>query len=111
MGKKEKLDKEINSVNSEFEKNLIIDSRKRSQIYASLTNQNDPYNRFTTGNLDTLQKYSKENNLNLTDELKKFHEKHYTSDKMNLVIYTNDDLNDMEEYIIDKFSFIKPSNN
>jgi len=105
----EKINKEVNSVNSEYEKNLIIDSRKRSQVYAFIADQKDPYNRFTTGNIETLIKSAEKNGLNLREELIKFHKKYYTSEKMKLVIYTNEELDDMEEIIIDKFSQIKPS--
>lgn len=107
--KEEKLNKEINSVNSEYEKNLIIDSRKRSQIFAYLTDADDPYHRFTTGNIETLLNSAKENGMNLRDELLKFHKKYYTSDKMKLVIYTNEDIEDMEEIVVEKFSLIQPS--
>lgn len=105
----EKINKEINSVNSEYEKNLIIDARKRSQVYAFIADPKDPYNRFTTGNIETLIKSAEKNGLNLREELLKFHKKYYTSDKMKLVIYTNEELDDMEEIVIEKFSHIKPS--
>jgi insulysin len=105
----DKINKEINSVNSEYEKNLIIDARKRSQVYAFIADPKDPYNRFTTGNIDTLIKSAEKNGLNLREELSKFHKKYYTSDKMKLVIYTNEELDDMEEIVIEKFSQIKPS--
>ncbi len=105
----EKLKKEINSVNSEYEKNFIIDDRKKSQVFAYIANENDPLNRFTTGNIQSLAKSAEKNGLKLRDELLKFHSKYYTSDKMILIIYTNEQLDDMEEIILEKFSKVKPS--
>ena len=107
--KEEKLNKEINSVNSEYEKNLIIDGRKKSQIYSFISEPDNPYNRFTTGNIETLVKSAEINGLSLKDELLKFHKKYYTSEKMKLILYTKEDLDDMEEIILDKFSSVKPS--
>jgi len=107
--KEEKVNKEINSVNSEYEKNLIIDMRKKAQIFAYLTEPTNPHHRFTTGNIESLVKSAEKNGLNLRDELLKFHKKYYTSDKMKLIIYTNEELDDIEELIIEKFSPIQPS--
>ena len=105
---KEKVYKEINSVNSEYEKNLIVDSRKRSQIYSYLSKKDHEYNRFTTGNYETLIKNETDDILN---KLKHFHKKNYVSEKMKLVIYSNDELDDLEYLVDTKFSGIKPSKN
>jgi insulysin len=106
---KDKVDKEINSVNSEFEKNLIIDSRKRSQILTYISDPDNPFHRFSTGNIQTLTNNSLYYNTDLRDELLNFHSKYYTSDKMKLVVYSNDDLDDLEELVMGKFSEVKPS--
>lgn len=107
----EKMKKEVNSVNSEFEKNLIIDTRKRSQVFTYLTDKENPFHRFTTGNLETLINNSKRLKMNLRDELINFHKKFYVADQMKLVIYTNEEVEDMEDIVIDKFSEIKSSIN
>lgn len=105
----DKLFKEVNSVNSEFEKNLIIDSRKRAQILSYISNPDNPFHRFTTGNIQTLVKNAEFYGMNLRDEILKFHKKYYTADKMKLVVYTNEELDDMEELIVEKFMKIKSS--
>ena len=108
---KEKVEKEVNAVNSEYEKNLILDTRKRSQIFASLSKADNPFNRFTTGNLNTLVESAKSKGLDLREELLKFHKKYYVSEKMKLVLYSNKPLNELEEIVVLKFSQIKPSEN
>jgi insulysin len=105
----EKMNKEVNSVNSEFEKNLIIDTRKRSQVFTYLTDKENPFHRFTTGNIETLMNSSKRLGVSLRDELKKFHRNFYVADKMKLVIYTNEEVEDMEDIVVEKFSEIKSS--
>jgi insulysin len=106
---KEKVDKEINSVNSEFEKNLIVDSRKRSQILTYITDPDNPFHRFSTGNIQSLTNNSLYYQIELREELLNYHSKYYTADKMKLVVYSNDDLDDLEELVITKFSDVKPS--
>jgi secreted Zn-dependent insulinase-like peptidase len=106
---KDKINKEVNSVNSEFEKNLIIDTRKRSQVLAFLAEKDNPYNRFTTGNLKTLTKSAEILGLELRQELINFHKKFYVADKMKLVLFSNDDLDDLEDLVIEKFTSIKAS--
>lgn len=66
---KEYLEKEVNSVNSEFEKNLILDKRKISQIFNSLTNKEIDFNKFSTGNKETLFYFNHSNiNYEIFDE-------------------------------------------
>jgi insulysin len=106
---KDKVDKEINSVNSEFEKNLIIDTRKRSQILTYISDPDNLFHRFSTGNIQTLTNNSLYYNIDLRDELLNYHSKYYTSDNMKLVLYSNDDLDDLEDLVLAKFSEVKPS--
>ena len=107
----EKIDKEINAVNSEYEKNLISDNKKKSQIFAFLAKKENPLHRFSTGNTFSLKNQSEIYNLNLQDELKKLHQKFYTADKMKLVVYTRDSIDDIEYLIENKFSEIKKASN
>jgi insulysin len=105
----DKVSKEVNAVNSEYEKNLIIDNRKRSQIISYIAQADNPYHRFTTGNIETLVGNAIYYGLDLREELIKFHSKYYTADKMKLILFSNDDLDDLEDMAINKFSEIKPS--
>ena len=102
----EKVYKEINSVNSEYEKNLILDSRKRSQIYSYISKEDHEYHRFTTGNYETLI----QNNTKILEKLKKYHDENYIANKMKLVIYSNDELDDLEYLVNTKFGDIKSNN-
>ena len=102
----EKIYKEINSVNSEYEKNLILDTRKRSQIYSYISKEDHEYHRFTTGNYETLIN----NNTKILEKLKKYYDENYIANKMKLVIYSNDELDDLEYLVNSKFGDIKSNN-
>lgn len=105
----EKINKEINAVNSEYEKNLISDNRKKSQIFSYLAKEDNPLHRFSTGNFFSLKNNSDTYHLNLEQELKKLHNRYYTSDKMKLVIYSRDSIKDLEYIVWTKFKHVKKS--
>ena len=58
-------------------------------------------NRFSTGNLETLQI------PNILDELKKFYEKHYSSNLMNLVLVSKYSLDELQKFVETNFSEVK----
>lgn len=121
---KEYLEKEVNSVHSEFERNLIMDRRKRSQIFSSLTNPGMNYDRFSTGNRDTLLHFNHSNidysqfkdkmingKIDLYREMRNYHSKHYTSEKMKLVIISGLGIDSIQRLVEFKFNEVKPSIN
>ena len=107
----DKINKEINAVNSEYEKNLINDDRKKSQILSFLSDEDNPLNRFSTGNLLSLKINSSTYNLNLEEELIKLHGRFYTADKMKLVLYSKGSIEDLEFLVKTKFIHIKKISN
>jgi insulysin len=48
-------DREMHAVDSENSKNLQTDSRRLYQLNKTLCNKNHPFNKFATGNIDTLK--------------------------------------------------------
>lgn len=46
--------KEVNAVNSEHEKNILIDSRRENMIFKSQAFKGNPFSKFSTGNYATL---------------------------------------------------------
>lgn len=46
--------KEINAVDSEHQKNILNDSWRKYQLSKYLSKQGHPYNKFSTGNKETL---------------------------------------------------------
>lgn len=92
-------DREINAVDNEFKKNLSNDARAMEQIVKSyIAVPGSRLNRFSTGNLETLQK------PNILGELKKFYQKHYSSNLMNLVTVSRYSLDEQQQFIESNFS-------
>lgn len=77
----------MNAVDSEFQKNVSNEQRRIIQIEKSIVSrQGSALNRFSTGNLETL------NLPNIRDELIKFYNNHYSSNLMTLCLVGNHDL-------------------
>lgn len=98
------VDREVNAVHSEFMKNLKLDSRRNYQIYRGMAHPDSLFNKFSTGNKDTLVKEG------IRDQLIKFYHEHYSADRMNLVVYSNEDLDDLEHKILEIFKGVKDKN-
>lgn len=106
--KQDCVDREVNAVNSENEKNLKIDSRRLHQIKKLL--MNSPFNNFGCGNLETLETKPKQLGLNLHENVKKFFDENYSSNLMKLTLISNLDLEAMEKMVVEKFSDIENKN-
>ena len=79
----EAVDREIHAVDSEHNKNYANDNWRLLRILKEVS-QVKPFYNFSTGNLETLNK------PHIRQELIKFFKTHYSSDKMNLVVYTTE---------------------
>ncbi len=77
------MDKEINAVNSEHEKNYNSDLWRKRQILRSLSRDGHKYGSFSTGNNETLRVLDSESMNKL---LREFYEKYYKSNNMKLAI-------------------------
>lgn len=93
--------REINAVDSEASKNIIIDSRRIYHLRRHLSAADSPFNKYSTGNLKTLDKPG------LRDALISFHRDNYSADRMSLVFYHNQSLEVMESTVKDIFSPIE----
>jgi len=90
--------REINAVDSEAQKNLIIDGRRIHQLSRHLADPDAIYNKFSTGNLKTLDKPG------LRQALIDFHRQHYSADVMSLVVYHSESIDSMQQKIEEIFS-------
>ena len=95
------VNREINAVNSEHLKNANNDYWQQRNFLMSLSKKDSPINRFTTGNLETLNK------PNLRDVMIKFYNKYYCSDNMSLTIISNIDFENMEKILSNTFENIQ----
>uniref|UniRef100_A0A2M3ZGB7 Insulin-degrading enzyme n=1 Tax=Anopheles braziliensis TaxID=58242 RepID=A0A2M3ZGB7_9DIPT len=100
-------DREIKAVNSEHLKNVSQDLWRIKQVQKSLCQATHPYNRFGSGNVQTLCDDPRKNGINVRDELMKFHNKWYSSNLMSLAVFGKESLDELEAMVIKLFSQIK----
>lgn len=80
------VDREVNAVNSEHEKNIQNDYWRMAQLEKSTSNPNHDFSKFETGNKETLDIIPKEKGISVRDALLEFHKKYYSSNIMGLSI-------------------------
>ncbi|KAL4472918.1 hypothetical protein ABPG72_007795 [Tetrahymena utriculariae] len=95
--------REINAIENENKKNFNSDSRRIYQIHRHTCKQGNVYNKFGTGNLETLNK------PNVREYLIEFHKKYYSANQMKLVLYSNETLQKLEELAAKYFENIPNS--
>lgn len=103
-------DREIKAVDSENKKNLQNDMWRFYQLDKLTSNPNHPYNRFSTGNYQTLHEDPISKGLNVRDILLDFYKNNYSANLMSLVILGKEDLDTLTSWAIEKFSDIPNSN-
>ncbi|KKK23045.1 hypothetical protein ARAM_006420 [Aspergillus rambellii] len=101
------LDREMRAVDSENKKNLQSDLWRLMQLNKSLSNPAHPYNHFSTGNFQTLKEEPQKRGLDVRDEFMKFYEKHYSANRMKLVVLGRESLDEMEQWVSDLFANVK----
>ncbi len=82
-------ERELNAVHSEHSKNLQNDSWKKYQLSKHLAKTGHPYNKFSTGNKESLSC------PNLREMLFKFYNNSYSSNLMKLVVYGQMDIDSL----------------
>lgn len=95
---KDSVSREINAVNSEHNKNMNNDIWIRKQIIKNVSKNMSPINRFSTGNLDTLQKDD------IREKMIEFYKKYYTSNNITITISSTKNNIDVENIIKDHFN-------
>jgi insulysin len=98
---KDSIKREINAVNSEYEKNITHDGIRVSSILKSFVKNDHPYYNFGIGNKTTLEK------PNIRKELLKFYDRYYSANQMKLVVLANKKVKD---HIIKIFNKVKNKN-
>jgi insulysin len=96
-------EREANAVNSEHKKNLQADMWRFYQLEKHLSSPTHPYNKFGTGNLETLWTHPKAEDRDPRAELIQWWEKEYCSQRMKLVVLGKESLDTLEKWIRDRF--------
>ena len=104
------LDRELRAVDSENKKNLQSDVWRLNQLDKTLSNVKHPYHHFSTGNLETLRDEPKKRGVDVRREFMEFHAKHYSANRMKLVVLGKESLDQLEEWVGDLFVGVKNKN-
>jgi len=101
-------DRELKAVDSENAKNFQNDMWRAYQLDKNLSDPNHPYNRFATGNKETLDTTPSKKGIKVRDELLKFHKKFYSANTMSLVVGTaNGDLDETQALVTKLFKDVE----
>lgn len=101
------LDRELRAVDSENKKNLQSDVWRLSQLQKSLSNPKHPYHHFSTGNLQTLRDEPEKRGVKIRDAFIEFYDKHYSANRMKLVVLGRESLDELQSWVIELFSEVK----
>ncbi|VVC34289.1 Hypothetical protein CINCED_3A004705 [Cinara cedri] len=107
---KNATEREINSVNSEHEKNIADDYWRLAQLEKNSADPNHPFNRFSTGSKETLWDIPNSKNISVREQLLEFHSKWYSAHLMFLTVLGKEDLNTLEEMVVSLFGDIEKKN-
>jgi len=94
------VEREIKAIDNEFSNNLNNDDRRVLQIKLNETNKDSPFNNFFTGNVKTLSK------PDIREKLLDFYKRYYTSEIMNLCVYSNKSLDELLKLTESLFSSV-----
>ena len=103
--KNDSIDREVKAVNSEYELNKQSDIWRFYRIIEANSDENSCFCKFTTGNLETLQKSE------IRDELIKFYNKYYSSHMMSLILISNKTIEEMVKIVNNLFDKIPKKEN
>jgi insulysin len=102
--------REMNAVDNENTKNLQSDPWRDYQLLKHLSKADHPFSNFGTGNLQTLRDEPEKAGLSTRDLLLDFHKKYYSSNIMKVVVYGNESLDTLQNWVESKFSLIENKN-
>mmetsp|Transcript_28912 Transcript_28912/g.46802 ORF Transcript_28912/g.46802 Transcript_28912/m.46802 type:complete len:1017 (-) Transcript_28912:212-3262(-) len=100
-------EREMKAVDSEHKKNLQSDAWRCMQLLKSSANPEHPFNKFGTGNLETLSDIPKKKGIDVRAALLKFHQTYYSANNMRLVVLGQESLDQLEGWVREKFAGIK----
>jgi insulysin len=101
------IDRELKAVNSENTKNLQSDEWRLPHLKKSLSNPRHPYCHFSTGNLEILKTLPEARGIDVRQKFMDFHEKHYSANRMKLVILGREPLDVLEGWAADLFAGVR----
>ncbi|XP_055333075.1 insulin-degrading enzyme-like isoform X2 [Paramacrobiotus metropolitanus] len=103
-------EREVNAVNSEHENNLTSDSRRLDHLSRVTGDPKHDFNKFGTGNKDTLWFNPQKEGVAVREELLKFHQAYYSSNIMSLVVVGKESLDILTDMVVNMFSEVPNKN-
>ncbi|KAG9229732.1 Metalloenzyme, LuxS/M16 peptidase-like protein [Amylocarpus encephaloides] len=101
------LDRELRAVDSENKKNLQSDQWRLHQLEKALSNPKHPYCHFSTGNFEVLKTQPEKRGIDVRQKFMDFHEKHYSANRMKLVVLGKESLDTLEAWTADLFAGVR----
>ena len=98
------MDRELRAVDSENKKNLQSDVWRLHQLTKALSNPQHPFHTFSTGNLETLKTEPLKRGVKIRDEFIEHYEKHYSANRMKLVVLGKESLDELQSWVEEFFS-------
>ena len=109
--KKEGVDRELKSIESEFQLNKNSDSTRIEQLYCHTAKplSEHPFSSFSWGNTESLKTKPESIGVNIHDTLRKFYDQHYYAENMRLVVTGGFTLDELEAEVMKSFPSIPRS--
>ncbi len=104
--KSDALQREVEAVDSEFSGVLQSDSCRLSQARARVVPANHPASKFGWGNKQSLLEIPSKQGIDVRKYLLEYYKKHYTANRMSLVVISGEETESMIAYIDSCFSGI-----
>eukprot|EP00158_Paraphelidium_tribonemae_P009916 Partr_v1_DN29000_c0_g1_i1_m25164 putative insulin-degrading enzyme len=104
------VDRELMAVDSEFKKNLSIDSRRAYAVRQALAEPSHPFSKFASGNLQSLKEQPLAKGLDVVKALLDFYAARYSANIMKLVVVGRENLDVLESMVSKYFSSIVNKN-
>jgi len=99
-------EREISAVESEYAKNLQIDSRQKFQLMRHMSDPCHPYNRFGSGNRATLAEAPAATGLDARARMMQWYREHYCTDAMTLCVYGDGTMDELEAMVRSMFQAV-----
>uniref|UniRef100_A0A383VRB5 Peptidase M16 N-terminal domain-containing protein n=1 Tax=Tetradesmus obliquus TaxID=3088 RepID=A0A383VRB5_TETOB len=98
------VEREVQAVDSEHGKNLAVDAWRLHQLCKATANQEHPWARFFTGNLETLLTAPTKAGIDVRAAVADWHARHYSANLMTAAVYGRQGLDELQQLAAEAFS-------
>jgi len=99
--------KEVNSVNSEYERNIQLDSKRKEMVLRDSADPDALFHRFSTGNTKTLLNYTIDHHIDIRERVLEYYNLQYRPDNMKLIVYGNQPIDSSKKLVDEMFKDMK----